>query len=72
MMCLNISVCPDLTPQQREESKKLRTELSRRKDEGEEGLVIRRCRIVKNIVLQAPDDDMGSFVPADGAAQVTE
>ena len=42
-----VFITPDLTPKERDRSRTLREELKRRKDEGEEGLVIRRGLIVK-------------------------
>ncbi len=42
-----IFITPDLTPAERDENKKLRNELQRRKDAGESGLGIRRGKIVK-------------------------
>ena len=42
-----IFVTPDMTQRQREEYKLLRDELFRRRDNGEQDLVIRRGKIVK-------------------------
>ena len=42
-----IQIAPDRTAKQREERKQLRDELERRKNEGEEDLVIRHSKIVK-------------------------
>ena len=43
----NIYVAPDRTPKEREEHKMLRDELKRRRQEGEENIVIRKGKIVK-------------------------
>lgn len=42
-----VYICPDLSPRQREENPKLMVELTRRRQEGETDLMIRRGRIVK-------------------------
>ena len=39
-------IAPDMTKQQREERRKLRVEMKRRREEGEENLTIRRGRLV--------------------------
>lgn len=43
----NVFIAPDRTPKEREEHKKLREELKRRQHEGEEGIIIRKGKIVK-------------------------
>ena len=40
-------MCPDLTPKEREEGKTLREQLKKRRDEGEDNLVIRGNKFVK-------------------------
>ena len=43
----NIYITPDLTWREREEGRKLREELARRREAGEENLVIRRGKIIR-------------------------
>ena len=52
----NIYINPDLTKEEREEGKKLRQELARRKRNGETGLVIRRGKIV-NLMAETSASD---------------
>ena len=49
-----IYINPDLTPEQRIKDKALRDELKLRRNNGEEGLVIKRGRIERNQTQQAP------------------
>ena len=42
-----VYITPDLSPHEREENKKLREELRKRRNEGESGLVIRRGKIIQ-------------------------
>ena len=42
-----IMIVPDLTIKEREENRKLREELRRRREDGERGLIIRKGRIVE-------------------------
>lgn len=42
----NIFITPDMTPKEREKNKELREELKRRRENGEEGIAIRRGKIV--------------------------
>ena len=68
----NVFITPDMTRQEREEGKRLRDELKRRRDAGQTGLVIRRGKIIKkadhpwnqdhnnhNVVPDAPGQTMG-------------
>ena len=58
----DIFITPDMTPKERERNKQLREELKRRRNEGEEGLVIRGGQIKQ---LNQPKDnhDEGAVVP---------
>ena len=47
----NVYISPDLTPAERETSKKLREELKRRREEGEPNLTIRGGRIITSRVI---------------------
>ena len=51
-----VFVTPDLTPKERQQNKELREELKQRTKDGEEGLVIRRGKIVK---LQTSQEGQG-------------
>ena len=44
----NVFISPDMTVKEREEAKKLRAELQRRRSQGEQNLVIRRGKIIIN------------------------
>ena len=44
----NVYISPDLTPQQRLEGKQLRDELKRRRENGEQNLIIRNNKIMKD------------------------
>lgn len=54
----NIYITPDLTWKEREDGKKLREELARRRDSGESNLIIRRGKIVQ---LTTPQDATSSL-----------
>ena len=47
-----VYLAPDRTPKEREENKKLREELQRRKQDGEEDIVIRKGKIVKKAMSE--------------------
>ena len=55
-----VFITPDLTPKEREKSRRLREELKRRKDAGEEGLVIRKGEIVKVNQEDVPSPSLAS------------
>ena len=63
----NVYITPDLTWQEREEGRKLRGELARRRDEGERNLVIRRGKIV---VLEPRHQESARGPQTGGAAEV--
>ena len=58
-----VYITPDLSPREREENKKLREELKKRRDEGETGIVIRRGKIVC-VQERNPTDEEGVLTPA--------
>jgi hypothetical protein len=48
----NIFITPDLSKRAREQSRKLRAEMNRRKEEGEDNLIIRRGKIIQKTAVQ--------------------
>lgn len=65
-----IYITPDLSPKEREENRKLREELKKRTADGEEGLVIRRGKIIMQTPSSTNKGDSGS-VHEEAAASST-
>ena len=56
----NVYISPDLTPKEREISRKLRDELKRRREEGEVNLTIRGGKIITNRARQITQSNQGA------------